>query len=71
MSRTPTSFGISRFQDKRKAELCRLLEIANINLANTRDLIRQIYDPRDSEQISNRVYRLQEQIAELKRLVKS
>jgi ribosome recycling factor len=66
----PTSFGIGRFQDKRKAELCRLLEIANIRLADTRDLIRQIYDPSSAEQISNRVYRLQEQISELKRLVK-
>jgi hypothetical protein len=67
----PTSFGIGRFQDRRKGELCRLLEIANINLANTRDLIRQVFEPDSAEKLQNRVYRLQEQIAELKRLVKS
>lgn len=75
----PTSFGIGRFQDKRKAELCRLLEVANINLAQTRDLIVEIFEPDttaepmkhgSAQELSNRVYRIQEQIAELKRLVK-
>jgi len=65
----PLSFG-GRFRDKRKAELCRVLEIANVNLASSRELIGQIFDPDSAKQIENRVYRLQEQIGELKKLVK-
>jgi hypothetical protein len=58
-------------QDRRKQELCRLFEVANIQLAETRDLIRQIYGEASAEKIRYRVARLQENIKELKKLVKS
>jgi len=67
---SPLGFGEGRFRDRRKAELCRFLEIANINLASSRDLIQQIFEPESAKQMENRVYRLQETIAELKKLVK-
>ncbi len=67
----PIAFGAGRFRDRRKAELCRFLEIANINLASSRELITQIFEPESAKQMENRVYRLQEQIRELKQLVKA
>jgi hypothetical protein len=46
------------------------LEIANINLAESRTLIEQIFEPESAKQMENRVYRIQEVIRELKTLVK-
>jgi hypothetical protein len=66
----PIGFGEGRFRDRRKAELCRFLEIANINLAESRTLIEQIFEPESAKQMENRVYRIQEVIRELKTLVK-
>lgn len=47
-----------------------LLEVANINLAQCRGLIEQIFEPDSAKDLENKVYRLQEQIRELKQLVK-
>lgn len=66
-------------RSRQRQIVARKLEFANKMLAESRELILQIFEPDttaepmkhgSAQEISNRVYRIQEQIAELKRLVK-
>jgi len=58
-------------RDKRRQALAHKLELANVALSESRALIAEIFEKRDAETLMNRAYRIQEQIRELKGLLKS
>jgi len=58
-------------RDRKRQELARRLESANLMLAESRDIIAALFECRyRTEYLSDRAVRIQKQISELKRLVK-